>query len=567
MSVDIISKLSNQTSGAMGCLGVKLGSQGPVEDYRSDAVFGKGIAIGLSPNGKFIHIGKEEFMSGLAAFPDTHKLQIDVKNQGDILQVTVNIMGSGPDAARLASAKTQLDFESMKGGMALYCDIQGQPQTREDVVEFDDLLIESDGLMMEEDRVFGPICFAQYTLHRNKLKLTCQLSPIEKVEGHMLFFEVNKEGNWEHVNKSELSHIGRAIVFEQTRWNASESLPYRLRLELPLKDGVHQYIYQGTISAEPLDANFVKAAVFRCNFHYGFPDGDVVQAVGKLKPDLALFLGDQFYEGTGGFGAEMSGKLDLMTLDYLRKWYMFGWSYRALFQHIPCAIIPDDHDVYHGNVWGEGGKAADTSEGFGVSAQDSGGYKMPAEWVNMVQFTQTSHLPDPYDPTPVKQNIGVYYCHWNYAGISFAILEDRKFKSAPKHVLPPETEVNNGWIMNQNFDIKSYETPTAELLGSRQEEFLEHWVEDWSEQAEIKVVLSQTNFVTMATLPEGSKNDNVIPSLKIPEPGEYIQGDVVTVDMDSNGWPSAKRDKAVEIIRKGFAFHIAGDQHLASFVQ
>ena len=69
-------------------------------------------------------------------------------------------------------------------------------------------------------------------------------------------------------------------------------------------------------------------------------------------------------------------------------------------------------------------------------AQDAGGYKMPPEWVNMVQRTQTSHLPDPFDATAVEQGIGVYYCNMNYAGISFAIIEDRKFKSAPKMLLP-----------------------------------------------------------------------------------------------------------------------------------
>ena len=45
----------------------------------------------------------------------------------------------------------------------------------------------------------------------------------------------------------------------------------------------------------------------------------------------------------------------------------------------------------------------------GYAAQDSGGYKMAPSWVNMVQRVQTSHLPDPVDPTPVLQGITVYY--------------------------------------------------------------------------------------------------------------------------------------------------------------
>ena len=35
--------------------------------------------------------------------------------------------------------------------------------------------------------------------------------------------------------------------------------------------------------------------------------------------------------------------------------------------------------------------------------------------------------------------------------------------------------------------------------------------------------------------------------------------------MDSDGWPQTGRNKAVEALRKAFALHIAGDQHLGSF--
>ena len=37
-------------------------------------------------------------------------------------------------------------------------------------------------------------------------------------------------------------------------------------------------------------------------------------------------------------------------------------------------------------------------------------------------------------------------------------------------------------------------------------------------------------------------------------------------DYDSNGWPQTARDAALREIRKAFAFHIAGDQHLPAVV-
>ena len=60
--------------------------------------------------------------------------------------------------------------------------------------------------------------------------------------------------------------------------------------------------------------------------------------------------------------------------------------------------------------------------------------------------------------------------------------------------------------------------------------------------------------------------DSIVPKLPIPELGEYVSGDAPTSDMDSNGWPQKGRDDALRLIRKSFALHIAGDQHLASVV-
>ena len=115
----------------------------------------------------------------------------------------------------------------------------------------------------------------------------------------------------------------------------------------------------------------------------------------------------------------------------------------------------------------------------GSDAQDNGGYVEPAAWVNMVQRTQTSHLPDPFDPTPVAAR------HWRllhglrYGGVSFAILEDRKWKSSPKTTLP-DARVVNGWAQNPNYHAaRDGDVPGAQLLGARQMKFLEHWASDW----------------------------------------------------------------------------------------
>ncbi|NJN26234.1 MAG: hypothetical protein HC819_09775 [Cyclobacteriaceae bacterium] len=206
-------------------------------------------------------------------------------------------------------------------------------------------------------------------------------------------------------------------------------------------------------------------------------------------------------------------------------------------------------------------------EGDAKERQDSGGFKMPADFVNMVERTQTSNLPDPFDPTPVEQGIGVYYTEMNYGGLSFAIIEDRKFKSSPSNVLPKESNTINGWAENKDFDVKNEsDVPGAILLGERQEEFLKNWGANWSAETDMKVLLSQTIFNNVATLPREAISDVVVPTLRILEKGAYPPDDVPVSDMDSNGWPRTPRDKAVDLLRKCYAFHLAGDQHLGSTI-
>ncbi|MEM9410976.1 MAG: DUF1080 domain-containing protein, partial [Planctomycetota bacterium] len=196
-------------------------------------------------------------------------------------------------------------------------------------------------------------------------------------------------------------------------------------------------------------------------------------------------------------------------------------------RNTPTICLPDDHDIGQANLWGSGGKIAKTRHG------PSGGYYMPAEYIHEVERAQTSHLPDPYDPTPIGNGIGVYYTALTWGGISFAIIEDRKFKTGPEEI---------GAKPAQRLNSKK-----AILLGKRQLDFLEDWVTDWKD-AEIKSVLSQTIFASTTNYIGQRKRKMVF-------------------DFDSNGWPKAGRDKALAVIRKGYACMIGGDTHLATVIQ
>lgn len=545
--------------------GVRLGIKGKFNDYRSAAVHGRGLDIGLTSAGNLLI--DDTLIPINATIPQEVKLSVSLEELNSKSKLKVSLQSTTGEILATGESR-ELNHLDISGNIGLVSHIaKGKEDESASSATFSEWKIEGSRLHSCSEHEYGPICFAQYTIHNNILKLTAQLCPVEQIKGHKVTLEVKEGLEWKAMGESTIDPMSRTVHFRHENWPFTEPKAYRISLHLPLKEAgdSREYYYEGSIMAQPQQASKVKAAVFSCNCDYGFPDMEVAPYVNEHRPDLALFLGDQFYESTGGFGIQTS-PMDKAALDYLRKWMMFGWSYREIFRHIPCAIIPDDHDVYHGNIWGEAGKAADITNGWGAPAQDSGGYKMEPRWVNMVQKCQTSHLPDPYDPTPVKNGIEVYYTDWLYGGVSFAILEDRKWKSAPKHVLPEDADIWNGWIKNPDFDIKKHRVQ-ADLLGDRQLDFLDHWAADWSGGAKMKALLTQTIFNTVATLPAEAMDDSVVPSMTIPKPGEYVLGDQIKGDMDSNGWPQVGRDQAVEKIRKCFAFHIAGDQHLASFTK
>ena len=424
-------------------------------------------------------------------------------------------------------------------------------------------------LELHPERTFGPFWTAQYTLSRGTLKLTAQLPPLgegSEQRGRLEF--LGPDGEWQPGGEARLRQPSSTLHWRiegwgREPWQRAERVPYRLTLQLPEGE---EHAFEGTIRAEPEEG--LVLAAFTGNKHFTggirwnhdgvwFPHRDIVSAVAHHDPDLLFFSGDQIYEGDLT-GAQRRPLGDAM-LDYHDKWLRWCWAFRDLVRDRPTVCIPDDHDVYHGNIWGAGGRAA--------KRQDDGGYIMPPEFVRMVEETQTSHLPDPFDPTPVEQGIGVYYTDLRYGGVSFAILEDRKWKSSATPLVP-EGEAVNGWFQNEEFDpVTGSDIPGAVLLGERQLDFLRNWSADWSGDTWMKVALSQTIFANVATLPAGARSGAVLPGLATPEPGEYPEGYHLAADCDSNGWPRSGRDRALRELRRAYAFHVAGDQHLGSFIR
>jgi alkaline phosphatase D len=208
---------------------------------------------------------------------------------------------------------------------------------------------------------------------------------------------------------------------------------------------------------------------------------------------------------------------------------------------VPTICTPDDHDVFHGNLWGEGGIAKPG----GAGSSDTRGFMQSVKMVNVVNRTQCGQLPDPFDPTPIEQGMSVWYTGLTYGRVSFAIISDRIFKTGPEAV--SDWEGRHDHMKEPRKDLSFLDKPGVEMLGERQTKFLNDWALDW-ENADMKVLLSQTVFANVATH-HGALSD-------------YLYG-----DLDSGGWPKSGRDKVIKLMRKVGAFNINGDQHLPSLVQ
>lgn len=558
-------------------VGFRIGIRGDFNDYRDDAIYGTGIDAGITTGGELFigQIPVKNNGNAKALIPHL-KQQIRLRlfvtpssDQDGLNTLHLQALEPGKKEILAEIEKSGFEDQELAGALSLVSS-WANPGNMKDTgsVWFNRWHLEGTRLKHYPERKFGPVLFTQYTLSNKTLKLTAQLPPLDLRKNPELILEsrLNSGDDWEEINRTAVDPMARTATFRVENWDDTQDWEYRIKCPYTTLSGKSvEDEYSGTIRRNPKDKAEIVLAGFTGNNDLGFPNNDLVKSVQQKEPDLLFFSGDQIYESVGGYGTQRA-PLELAVLDYLRKWYLFGWEYGNLLRNTPSISIPDDHDVYHGNIWGAGGKA--TPPGLtGNEAQDSGGYKMPADWVNMVQRTQTSHLPDPYDPTPVQQGIGVYYTNLNWGGISFAILEDRKFKAAPAPLLP-KARITNGWPQNRNFNMKRYgDVPSAPLLGNRQLDFLENWVEDWSNGIWMKTVLSQTIFANVATLPAGEYHDRVVPKLRILKPGEYPPNDRPVTDMDSNGWPQSGRNRALKVIRKAFALHIAGDQHLGSTIQ
>lgn len=467
-------------------------------------------------------------LEGVPAANDTYDLRFSVwaQNAGDLLGAQEL---RGIPAARF------------RGNVALVAN-PGGPATRH---VFEEFAVGGEKLVPHPERAFGPIAGALYSISGRTLKLGVQcmaLGEATRADGRRLcvHFRARPVGdpNAQWITFGDPQAIAPPdyyALFRLPDWDSSHAWDGMVTMDDA--DG-KTCEYPLTIQADPVGKPVVSLAAFTGMGAMGrtanargpqeqpgevivgrwtpanvwAPHERAVRALLRQNLDILFFTGDQIYEGKPTPPDATRTPYE----DYLYKWLIWHWSFRELTNHLPTICQADDHDVYHGNLWGWGGRLNLTND------VNQGGYTRSAYFVNMVHRTQTAHNPDAFDPGPAQSGITHYYCAFTYGGIGFAVLEDRKFKTPPT-VTDPAKQT---------------------LLGERQLEFLHRWGDDWTGQ-KLKVIISQTIYSSTHTDFNGA----------------------LARDPDSGGFPKVGRDAAVRAFRRCSALLVAGDQHLGTFTR
>ncbi|MDH3583324.1 MAG: hypothetical protein OER86_03835 [Phycisphaerae bacterium] len=365
------------------------------------------------------------------------------------------------------------------------------------------------------------VAFALYTVQNGTLKMSAQLHPLFPDERREVRLEVKDGDNWKQIATAKVNDLGWSALFRVENWDDGKTVAYRVRHG-------EKASFAGSIRKNPVDKDVVIIASLSCNSsrdRMGRPK--YIRNLKALDPDVLFFAGDQHYDHT----------------EHTAGWIMWGTQFKDVIRDRPTVTIPDDHDVGQANLWGESGKIASHPNG------NTGGYFYHPQYVKQVERCQTAHLPDPIDPKPISRGIGVYFTNLNVGGVDFAIIEDRKFKSGPNGKIPKQGP-RPDHIRNPEYNPKSVDMPGLVLLGQRQLKYLNYWSTQWK-GVQMKAMLSQTPFAGAAHLHGGG----------------HPEKNRLHADLDSNGWPQTGRNNALRAIRKGFAVHLAGDQHLSTLLQ
>src|SRR5262245_21250413 len=196
------------------------------------------------------------------------------------------------------------------------------------------------------------LCLCLYTTHRGVLKLNAQLYPLKDGESRKLTLHIERDGKWSKAAEAEVNPVGWSTVFRVEKWDDTKPARYRVSHE-------GGSTYEGIVRKNPRDKDVIVVGNLSCNSNTDRnPRPDLVANLKALDCDLLFFAGDQSYDHK----------------EHLAAWLQFGRQFGEAIKDRPTVTIPDDHDVGHPNLWGNGGTVST------LAGNADGGYSMPVEY-------------------------------------------------------------------------------------------------------------------------------------------------------------------------------------------
>ena len=457
----------------------------------------------------------------------------------DDAHCTLRLSSWNSDESRLLSAVelTEVSSDLLQGNLALVAN--GGKRGAE--VSFENWQIGGPRLAQHTERSFGPIAGTLYAHSAGKLKVAVQLIP-QGMHGQAvpadLMVGIQKKdtaGSWHSITQPKaVSSDDYHTLFIIDDWSGSQSA--ELRACFKDLDGTH-HTYPFNIIPEPAAGEQIDIGTFSCfgsmaqyaqrPFNAPKPDevligrwtkanvyhpyAETVTKAQQQDADIFFFTGDQFYENRPTAPDGGPNPLE----DYLYKFLLWHWAFQDITANYPSILQTDDHDVFHGDLFGED-KIGNTQ------TDQHGGYQRSRAFVNMIHKTMTSQNPDTLEPTPSpRSGLTNYYTRFEYGDVSFFVLEDRKFKKGAK-----------------SEDADYPETYLGELQ-------LQH-LRDWCETpmpGKRKVLVAQTIYAAMSLDATGN----------------------LPYDWDVNALYIEERNEIVQMLGEAKVVSLSGDQHLCTF--
>lgn len=549
LSADVtFTRRPSGSKGRSSMAGFRIGRRGQLKDYRNALVLPtRWMDATVSSTGS-LKLGTR---SGNGTLPlrkyansnTPVRLMLSGIVTGGNVAVQFDATFDNGDVYKKVSVQMTVPLTEIRGGVSLlttgrFSNIDDMKKRQE--ARFKNFEARGSLFTYRSDRQFGPVFWTQYTVSSGELRLQAQLAPRwypgMKVSLHMQ----TGSDNWRFVQSASVQSATWTALFvvRPAKWTSTERTKYSVIYRMEKEE----FNFTGLIKPEPMqNSKQLKLAAFSCDRGYTFPNPELVEYVlTAVKPHIIFFAGDQIYENIGDWGkpkrtvdmTNMAVQVRL-RLDFLFKYARFGWMWQDVLRRTPSILLPDDHDVYHANLWGAGGVALKPGQDLA-----EGGYRMQGSFVSAVQRIQSGHLPPLWNQGPLAVGtdpnrtlpIGIkpLFTAVLYGGVSFAVLEDRKFKAGP---LQLGSEVS-----------KQQCGGNAPLLGAEQERFLRNWASHWGGHV-MKVAFSQTMFGTVAT-----------------HTGPFLRKS--TFVYDNGGWPCLARNRVIHVLKEADALSVHGDQHL-----